>query len=172
MMEAKKNGQQNQHRECEGNLECDPAKRKCTPSHFCQRTFIRETGFTECSYVDIAVLGFSSNQSSTYLWSVITCAVEKSTCIPCSNGKWCFGIFIFFMIRPQSETVWRTRLSVQTENEQAVFRRPFLRSSPNVVSSASLNSAAQTSSQDRGPRLLDREPTTVLSKLTKTAGAN
>jgi len=31
MMAAEKNGQQNQHHECEGNLEGDPFKRKCTP---------------------------------------------------------------------------------------------------------------------------------------------
>jgi len=30
MMTAEKNRQQSQHRECEGNLEGDPSKRKCT----------------------------------------------------------------------------------------------------------------------------------------------
>jgi len=49
------------------------------------------------------------------------------------------------MFPPQSEIVRRTRLSVQTESEQAFFRPNFLRPSTTVVSSVSLNRAAQTS---------------------------
>jgi len=75
----------------------------------------------------------------------LRCREERVSYIPCSNAKWLFCIFLFFMFRPQSETVRRTRLSVQTESEQAFFRRPFLRPFTNVVSSASLNRATQTS---------------------------
>jgi len=128
MMAAEKNGQLNQHRKCEGNLEDDPSKRKCTPSHFCRRSFIRETDFTECSYVDVVVLEFSSNQSSMSVWSVITCAVEKSTYIPCSNAKWdfCFLYFYFFScydcrVRLSDERGYPSRLKVSRRYSGGLF---------------------------------------------------
>jgi len=84
-----------------------PFQKKVYPLPLLLESFIREMGFTECSCVDVVALEFSSNKSSTSLWSVITCVVEKSTCIPCSNPEWFFcNLYFYFFHVSTAEWDW------------------------------------------------------------------